>query len=95
MPAVRFLVKWPDGEQVVYYSPSTIILEHLKMPSELPMQEFLPKVDKALDEASERVYEKFGYYCSAASGEQEKIRKKADELKQENIDGSITFEQYS
>jgi len=80
MPAVRFLVKWPDGEQVVYYSPSTIILEHLKMPSELPMQEFLPKVDKALDEASERVYEKFGYYCSAASGEQEKIRKKADEL---------------
>ena len=25
MPAVHFKIQWPDGEQVEYYSPSTII----------------------------------------------------------------------
>ncbi len=92
MPAVNFSVQWPDGEHVTYYSPSTVIHQYFEPDSSMPLQTFLSQVDKALAAASERVYQRFGYYCTSAAAEQEKIQQKARELAQKKIDGNITYE---
>ena len=43
----------------------------------------------ALDAAAERVKKRFGYYCSAANTEKEKIIYKHAQLKQANIHGVV------
>lgn len=92
MPSVNFKVVWPDGEQVTYYSPSTIIHQHLKAGS-YSQEEFAERVRTSLHAASERVYERFGYYCSAASAEQEKIDRKLQFLREQKISGAVELTQ--
>lgn len=92
MPSVNFKVVWPDGEQATYYSPSTIIHQYLKMGS-YSQEEFAERVTRSLSAASERVYERFGYYCSAASAEQEKIDHKLQSLREQKITGEVTLTQ--
>jgi len=89
MPAVNFDVRWPDGELVQYYSPSTVITSRLEVGRKYTMSDFYRIVDDALSEASERVKNKFGYYCSAAASEQSKISAKVHMLKSKDIDGSV------
>lgn len=89
MPAVNFYVTWPDGEEVIYYSPSTIIHEHIKANTKYSIAEFQQKIDFAMAAASERVRAKYGFACSAASGEQEKIQQKIERLKSDNISGQV------
>ncbi len=91
MPAVHFEVRWPDGEQSQYYSPSTIIHEHLKAGMQFKQTEFANKIHVAMTQASERVYQRFGYYCSAASDELARIESKLTYLTQHAIDGDITI----
>jgi uncharacterized repeat protein (TIGR04042 family) len=95
MPAVNFNVIWPDGEQANYYSPSTIIYEHLTAGSEYSQTEFNQRIHTALNAASERVNQRFGYYCSAASGELVKINQKLQFLREENISGNVQVIQFS
>lgn len=92
MPSVNFKVVWPDGEQVTYYSPSTVIYQHLKVGS-YTQAEFSERVRTSLSAASERVYERFGYYCSAASAEQEKIDRKLQFLREQDIAGRVELTQ--
>ena len=66
MPAVTFTVRWPDGQETVAYSPSTVIHQHLEHNTYYPMEEFLQRAETALDAASERVRELKGFYRSAA-----------------------------
>lgn len=94
MPAVNFDVRWPDGDNTTYYSPSTIIYKYLKEGNEYPIDDFKEQSISALDIASERVRERFGYYCSAASAEQEKIIKKYDSLKKHGISGTVTLTRF-
>lgn len=89
MPSVNFNVTWPDGEQAIYYSPSTIIHEHLAAGSRYSQEEFSARIDTALTAASERVYQRFGYYCTAASGELEKIQRKLQFLREQKINGQV------
>ena len=91
MPAVNFNVQWPDGEQVTYYSPSTVIHQYFQQGAKIPLKDFLTQVDAALSAASERVFERYGYYCSSASAEQEKIQLKAQDLASKSIDGHIIY----
>lgn len=91
MPSVSFEVTWPDGERVSYYSPSTIIHEFIQAKKTYSQDEFSEKVMAALDQASERVYQKFGYYCSAASSEKEKIAMKLSQLSASSIDGGVNI----
>ncbi len=92
MPAVRFSVKWPDGEDVIYYSPSTIIHDYIKPSSTIALQPFLKQVNTALDAASERVFQRYGYHCSSAADEQKKIQVKAQQLAKQNISGDIYYD---
>ena len=89
MPSVNVDISWPDGERKTYYSPSTIIHEYIHAKSEYELNEFEEKIFAALEHASERVYQKFGYYCSAASDEKSKIKRKLDELRSTQATGKV------
>lgn len=90
MPEVHFKVTWPDGDTAVYYSPSTIIHQYFEPTTRYPLEDFLVRVEDALEKASERVRERYGFYCSSAAAEREKIRAKALQLKNANTDGEVT-----
>ena len=89
MPSVNFEVIWPDGDKVTYYSPSTIVREHLRAGTKYSQAEFDQRIHSALNAASERVYQRFGYYCSAASAELEKINGKLQFLREQEIAGEV------
>jgi uncharacterized repeat protein (TIGR04042 family) len=93
MPSVNFSVTWPDGEQATYYSPSTIVFDYLAAGTEYSLAEFAEQSRAALTAASERVFQRFGYYCSAASGELEKIDLKLKFLHAKNIAGPVQVTQ--
>jgi uncharacterized repeat protein (TIGR04042 family) len=44
----------------------------------MSISEFVKRADKALNAASDRVAEKFGFHCSSASDQLSIIKKKAD-----------------
>jgi len=90
MPAVNFKVNWPDGDIIMYYSPSTIIHQFLEANTVYSVDDFDKKVSAALDKASERVKERFGYYCSAATEEKNKIQSKLLLLHSKGISGMVT-----
>lgn len=95
MPAVNFTVNWPDGDTINYYSPSTIIHHHLKVNVDYQLVDFKEKVDQALVAASERVKASFGFYCSAASDEQQKIEKKFSQLIKTHKDGKVCITSFT
>jgi uncharacterized repeat protein (TIGR04042 family) len=66
MPAVNFKIRWPNGKEALGYSPSTVIYEHLKEGVSYPLPEFLERIESALNNASERVKQVKGFYCSSA-----------------------------
>jgi uncharacterized repeat protein (TIGR04042 family) len=66
MPEVHFEVRWPSGLTRRYYSPSTIVHQHLKTGSSYDVKEFVQRTETAMNAASERVRAKFGYTCSSA-----------------------------
>ena len=73
MPAVHFTVELPDGMQKVCYSPSTIVKAYFTVGEVLSFEGFVGKSRIALNEASERVFAKFGFSCSAASDQLQEI----------------------
>lgn len=66
MPSVNFSIVWPDGTQEVCYSPSTVIHHHFKTGDSMPVNEFVQRAETALNQASDRVAQRFGYPCSQA-----------------------------
>lgn len=94
MPAINFNVQWPDGDTVSYYSPSTIIRDYFEERKSYSMDDFKEKSLSALDEASERVRKRFGFYCSAASNEKEKITNKYQYLKEQGVCGMVVLTQF-
>jgi uncharacterized repeat protein (TIGR04042 family) len=66
MPEVRFHVRWPDGVQRSYYSPSTVVHVHLRSGESYALSDFLKRARAAMHEASERVRATYGRPCSLA-----------------------------
>jgi len=83
MPAMNFIVCWPDGSKDICYSPSTAISNHLQTGHDYRVEEFVLLATRALDEASERVKAKFGYYCSSAMDQSAAITLKARQFSAE------------
>jgi uncharacterized repeat protein (TIGR04042 family) len=67
MPELRFDVRWPDGSGRTYYSPSLVVEEYLAVGTAYPVPEFVRRSREALDIASDRVREKYGFPCSRAA----------------------------
>lgn len=85
MPAMHFVVCWPDGSKDTCYSPSTTIEKYLQVNHPYPLDEFVTTSTRALDEASERVKAKFGYFCSSALDQSSAITLKAQQFNTEQI----------
>ncbi|WP_350304652.1 MSMEG_0570 family nitrogen starvation response protein [Photorhabdus viridis] len=77
MPSVNFTVKWPDGELMQYYSPSTVIYEYLSIGQRYPSTQFLHQVENGLNAASERVQVRYGFACSSAMDTLTMIKRQA------------------
>ena len=73
MPEVRFQIEWPDGAQETCYSPSLVIKQHLASNAEYELADFLVRSRTALQEGSNRVRAKFGFPCSLALGQLQRL----------------------
>lgn len=69
MPEVRFRVRWPDGSQQFCYSPSRVIKEYFISGQPYEVADFLDRTRRALEIASERVRQKYGYSCGQAAAQ--------------------------
>ena len=66
MPEMHFKVQWPGGATEDCYSPSWIIEEYLTVGTDYPVADFVERVGVALNIASDRVRDKYGFACSSA-----------------------------
>jgi uncharacterized repeat protein (TIGR04042 family) len=66
MPEMHFTIEWPNGKRERCYSPSYIIEEYLVEGEAYAVPEFLKRAGTALEIASERVRERYGFACSSA-----------------------------
>lgn len=74
MPETYFDVRWPDGREETCYSPSSVVADFLQINVEYALVDFLSRSESALSQASERVKQKYGYYCSSAADQLHRIK---------------------
>ncbi len=77
MPETRFTIKWPDGQTEGCYSPSTVVQEFLSAGTTYTLEDFVVRCRIALEKASTRVEAKFGYRCTSADAQLDKIESAA------------------
>jgi uncharacterized repeat protein (TIGR04042 family) len=77
MPEMTFTVEWPDGSRQECYSPSLVMHDHLRAGESYPVADFVGRVATALNEASRRVREKYGFACTSAIAERDDIQDRA------------------
>lgn len=75
MPIVYLEVRWPDHQTGKIYSPSSVIREFFKTGEQLKVSDFEPRIHSALQSASSRVAEVYGYECTSAMAERVRISK--------------------
>lgn len=91
MPEVWFKVRWPDDATTRCYSPSTIVREHFETGIAYPLAEFLRRSRAAMQAASERVRQTYGYACSSAASQLSEIEHTAARY-QGTPDAQVTVE---
>ncbi|MCZ4499109.1 MAG: hypothetical protein JWQ74_1662 [Marmoricola sp.] len=67
MPEMTFSVRWPDGREVPCYSPSLVMHDFLDVGRSYTVADFATRSSTALEIASSRVREKFGFACTSAA----------------------------
>ena len=80
MPEMHFRIQWPNGENEDCYSPSYVIEEHLTAGEAYPVREFVDRVRTALEVASERVRERYGFVCTSALDQLASVERSAAQL---------------
>lgn len=66
MPEMWFEIAWPNGQVETCYSPSLVVKEMLTEGQDYALADFMQRSRTALNEASARVRQKFGFPCSRA-----------------------------
>ncbi|SNB72999.1 MSMEG_0570 family protein [Arboricoccus pini] len=77
MPEMTFTLRWPDGRDEVCYSPSLVVQEFLKPGSDYRLTDLMDRCRQALTIASARVEAKYGFACSRAIGQLERLEAQA------------------
>ncbi len=80
MPEMHFVARWPDDAVLAYYSPSLVVADYLEVETAYALADFLERCRTALQIASERVREKYGYACPRAASTLAHIEAKAREF---------------
>ena len=70
-------MRWPDGTDAAYYSPSTIIARHFASGDAHPTAHFLTVAASAFREASRRVELRYGSPCPRAAASLRRIEQDA------------------
>jgi len=78
MPEVCLMLEWPDGQVTEFYSPSTVVLKHLRPGDELSITEMGKVGFHALCQASERVRSRYGFACTRVDEEKTKLQRLLD-----------------
>ena len=73
MPEMRFVVRWPDQRKSTCYSPSLVVKDYLAVGQTYPLSDFMRRCREALKIASDRVYKKYGFHCTATASQLEQI----------------------
>jgi uncharacterized repeat protein (TIGR04042 family) len=73
MPEIYMQIEWPDKKTDEVYSPSSVISGYFSPGEVLTLAEFEQKVVKALTEASGRVLARYGYECTSAMAEIQRL----------------------
>lgn len=84
-------IEWPNHEQDRIYSPSSIIKTFFKPQEKLTVKQFNKTCKQSLDEASKRVQQKYGYACTSAIAEAERIDELCEEYNQASIVKIVSF----
>jgi uncharacterized repeat protein (TIGR04042 family) len=77
MPEMLFHIVWPDGTREACYSPSLVVKEHFEAGQSYEIPEFLARGRAALTIASERVRARYGFACSRALGQLDRLERNA------------------
>jgi uncharacterized repeat protein (TIGR04042 family) len=93
MPEIRFQIQWPDGSQDLCYSPSLVVKEYFTPGADYDLADFAQRSRTALTIASDRVHAKFGFPCSLALNQLQKIEDKVTQLSQQHP-GSVRVIQF-
>jgi uncharacterized repeat protein (TIGR04042 family) len=64
---MMFEVRWPDGSQQAFYSPSLVVAEYLEAGAEYPLADFVGRCRESLTIAGDRVYAKYGMRCAESA----------------------------
>ncbi|MEM9326691.1 MAG: MSMEG_0570 family nitrogen starvation response protein [Bacteroidota bacterium] len=80
MPERLLIVDWPDQHRQSIYSPSSIIESYFEEGDKLSSDLFVARCTRALEHASQRVQEKYGFACTAAMESIEKIKAKHEQI---------------
>ena len=79
MPEINFQIQWPDGIKQNCYSPSLVVEQYFSPGETYELAEFVQKSHIALNIASDRVKEAYGFPCSRALEQLKQIEYKASE----------------
>lgn len=80
MPEMHFTIEWPNGKRERCYSPSYIIEDYFVPGCSYPVPEFLERASAALEGASERVRQRYGFACSSALDQLSELKRSGSEL---------------
>lgn len=78
MPVMHFRIQWPDNSEENCYSPSQVVSDFFTPGQDYPVDDFVSRAREALNIASERVREKYGFTCSAAMDQLARIEVDAE-----------------
>jgi uncharacterized repeat protein (TIGR04042 family) len=81
MPVMHFRIQWPDGDEANCYSPSQIVSEFFTPGHAYSLDDFVNRSRDALNIASERVRQKYGFACSAAMDQLAQIEREAERFR--------------
>jgi uncharacterized repeat protein (TIGR04042 family) len=78
---MHFRIQWPDGDEANCYSPSQIVSEFFTPGHAYSLDDFVNRSRDALNIASERVRQKYGFACSAAMDQLAQIERDAEQFR--------------
>lgn len=93
MPEMHFRVRWPDGSRMRCYSPSSTLRDAFTLNTPYPLQDFVERSRVALEHASARVAQKYGFGCGQALAQIQEIERAALQFA-EQPDASVVVEAF-
>ncbi|EDX83711.1 hypothetical protein S7335_1408 [Synechococcus sp. PCC 7335] len=90
MPEINFKIQWPDGKQETCYSPSLVVKKYFESGECYTVSDFVARSREALTIASDRVQAKYGFPCSRAIGQLQRIETTAKRY-DASSDKQVTF----